>query len=109
MEGKTHLIGGIAAGAFYLTTLGSVNNEAFFIASCAFGALIPDIDHTGSTIGRKVPMIDNIISAVFGHRSFTHSLLFLILAFLLFGRVDWPASIEIGLWIGMISHMLLDM
>ncbi|WP_420490937.1 metal-dependent hydrolase [Neobacillus drentensis] len=48
-------------------------------------------------MGRKVPLIDNIISTVFGHRSFTHSLLFLVLAFFLFQQTFWPKDLEFGI------------
>ncbi|MED0661267.1 metal-dependent hydrolase [Bacillus smithii] len=109
MEGKTHIVGGLAAGALYLNLRGAVGHEALFFGSLALGALIPDIDHTGSLIGRKVPLIDNIISTVFGHRSFTHSLLFLVLAFFLFQQTSWPKDIELGILMGMFSHMVLDM
>jgi len=109
MEGKTHIVGGLAAGALYLNLGGAVGHEALFFGSLALGALIPDIDHTGSLIGRKVPLIDNIISTVFGHRSFTHSLLFLVLAFFLFQQTSWPKDIELGILMGMFSHMVLDM
>ncbi|AKP45944.1 metal-dependent hydrolase [Bacillus smithii] len=109
MEGKTHIVGGLAAGSLYLNLGGAVGHEALFFGSLALGALIPDIDHTGSLIGRKVPLIDNIISTVFGHRSFTHSLLFLVLAFFLFQQTSWPKDIELGILMGMFSHMVLDM
>ncbi|MEJ9151418.1 metal-dependent hydrolase [Bacillus smithii] len=109
MEGKTHIVGSLAAGALYLNLGGAVGHEALFFGSLALGALIPDIDHTGSLIGRKVPLIDNIINTVFGHRSFTHSLLFLVLAFLLFQQTSWPKDIELGILMGMFSHMVLDM
>ncbi|RFU65176.1 metal-dependent hydrolase [Peribacillus glennii] len=109
MKGKTHIAGGIAAGAFYLTAGGSVPQEALFFASCAAGALMPDIDHKGSTIGRKIPLLDNVVSALFGHRAFTHSLLFLFLAFLLFTKTPWAEAVEFGIWLGMASHLVLDM
>jgi inner membrane protein len=109
MEGKTHIVGGIAAGAVYLNLGGSVEKEVLFFGSLALGALIPDIDHTGSSIGRKIPMLDNLVSALFGHRAFTHSLLFLFLAFFLFTQTSWPEAIEFGIWLGMFSHMILDM
>ena len=109
MEGKTHIVGSLAAGALYLNLGGAVGHEALFFGSLALGALIPDIDHTGSLIGRKVPLIDNIINTVFGHRSFTHSLLFLVLAFFLFQQTSWPKDIELGILMGMFSHMVLDM
>lgn len=109
MEGKTHIAGGLAAGAIYLNLGGTVDQEVLFLGSLVLGSLLPDIDHTGSSIGRKVPLLDNVISFVFGHRSFTHSLLFLALSYLIFKQVSWPESIELGLWLGMFSHMLLDM
>lgn len=109
MEGKTHIAGGLAAGALYLSFEGAVEHEALFIGSLALGALLPDIDHTGSSIGRKVPLIDNIISTIFGHRSFTHSFLFLVLVFFLFQQISWPKEIESGILLGMFSHMVLDM
>lgn len=43
MEGKTHIVGGLAAGALYLNLGGAVGHEALFFGSLALGALIPDI------------------------------------------------------------------
>ncbi|MGG3853630.1 metal-dependent hydrolase [Caldifermentibacillus hisashii] len=74
-----------------------------------FGAMVPDIDHTGSKIGRAVPIIDDMISSVFGHRTFTHSLLFLILGYWLFHIFSLPESLEFGIMLGIISHIVLDM
>lgn len=108
MEGKTHIVGGLAAGAFYLNLGGTVNEQVLFFGSLALGALIPDVDHTGSMIGRKIPLLDNLVSAMFGHRKFTHSLLFLVLTYLLFLKTSWPHSLELGILIGIASHMLLD-
>jgi inner membrane protein len=105
MQGKTHVLGGAAAGLLYLS-INPVDDP--LVSSCAMGALVPDIDHTGSMIGRKVPLLDNIISAVFGHRTFTHSLLFLFLTFLLFRFTNWNIDFEFGIFIGMFSHMVLD-
>ncbi|MED1204563.1 metal-dependent hydrolase [Heyndrickxia acidicola] len=107
MQGKTHVLGGAAAGLLYLS-VNSANDPLLFVSSCAVGALIPDIDHTGSTLGRKIPLLDNVISGLFGHRTFTHSLLFLFLAFLLFKFTHWNIDFEFGILIGMFSHMVLD-
>lgn len=41
----------------------------------AIGGLLPDIDHPESVIGRRVRVLSLPISAVFGHRGITHSLL----------------------------------
>lgn len=108
MEGKTHIAGGIAAGVFYLTYREPVDSELLLMGSCILGSLIPDIDHTGSTISRKVPVLDNIISGVFGHRTITHSLLFMMLALWLFKWASWPPDFETGILMGIASHLLLD-
>lgn len=108
MEGKTHIAGGVAAGVFYLTFREPVDSDLLFVGSCVLGALIPDIDHTGSTLSRKVPLLDNIISGVFGHRTITHSLLFMALAWWLFKWATLPPDFELGVLIGIASHLLLD-
>lgn len=109
MEGRTHIIGGISAGMAYLHFGGSVDEDVLFLGGLIFGAMLPDIDHTSSRIGRAVPYIDNFISSVFGHRTLTHSLLFLILGYWLFHILSWPESLEIGILLGILSHIILDM
>ena len=108
MQGKTHIAGGLAAGTLYLLYGEPVESDLLFAGSCMLGALIPDIDHTGSTIGRKVPLLDNVISKVFGHRTVTHSLLFMLICMYIFSFTDWPFAVETGLLIGIGSHIFLD-
>lgn len=107
MTGKTHIIGGITASlAFAQIT----NYEpVLLLGAGAVGALIPDICHGGSKIGRTFPLLSKIINGLFGHRTFTHSLLFLLLAALLFSTVLPNEAIAAGLLVGMASHLLLDM
>ncbi|MEN0665613.1 metal-dependent hydrolase [Caldifermentibacillus hisashii] len=108
-QGKTHILVGISAGTLYLHYVGSVDEDVLFFGGLIFGAMVPDIDHTGSKIGRAVPIIDDMISSVFGHRTFTHSLLFLILGYWLFHIFSLPESLEFGIMLGIISHIVLDM
>lgn len=107
MTGKTHIIGGIAAGlAFAQIT----NYEpVLLLGAGAVGAIIPDICHGGSKIGRTFPVVSRIINTLFGHRTFTHSLIFLMLAALLFNAFLPNEAISAGLLAGMASHLLLDM
>lgn len=107
MTGKTHIIGGITASlAFAQVT----NYDPFILLGAgAVGALIPDICHGGSKIGRTLPVVSKIINTLFGHRTFTHSLLFLLLSALLFNAVIPNDALAAGLMIGMVSHLLLDM
>lgn len=77
-------------------------------ASGVLGALIPDICHTKSKIGRKLPILSTLVSSIFGHRTFTHSLLFLLLTAFAAHLYFANQSILVGLMAGMASHLLLD-
>ncbi|TQR18250.1 metal-dependent hydrolase [Psychrobacillus soli] len=107
MTGKTHIIGGITASLAFAQT---ANYEAILlVGGGVVGALIPDICHGGSKIGRKLPLLSKIISTIFGHRSFTHSLLFLFLMGILLNSFVTNESIVAGILVGMASHYILDM
>lgn len=107
MTGKTHIIGGIAAGLAFAQI--TQYEPAILLGAGAIGAVIPDICHGGSKIGRTFPLISKIINGLFGHRTFTHSLLFLLLAALLLRTFLPNEALSAGLLIGMASHLLLDM
>ncbi|WP_066187844.1 MULTISPECIES: metal-dependent hydrolase [Gracilibacillus] len=107
MTGKTHIMAGIAAS----TAVAAINNDyeaSWLIAAGALGGIIPDICHGGSKIGRRFPVLSKVVNTVFGHRTFTHSLLFLaLMAFILTRFVD-NSSIITGILIGMGTHLVLD-
>ncbi|WP_075617172.1 metal-dependent hydrolase [Paenisporosarcina indica] len=107
MTGKTHILGGLAASL----ALANVTNyePVLLVGAGVVGALIPDICHGGSTIGRTLPVISKVINMLFGHRSFTHSLLFLLLIGFLLKSFVANESLGTGLLIGMVSHIVLDM
>jgi len=107
MTGKTHITGGIAAGLAYSYFSGM--DPIILTGAGIIGALLPDICHGGSMIGRKLPVTSKIVNLIFGHRSFTHSLLFLvIMAFLLRAFQPYDA-VTAGIIVGMVSHYILDM
>ncbi|MEK3978500.1 metal-dependent hydrolase [Psychrobacillus sp. FSL K6-2836] len=107
MTGNTHIIGGLAASLAFAQVTDF--EPILLVGAGVVGALIPDICHGGSTIGRKFKVLSKVINALFGHRSFTHSLLFLVLiAILLTSFVD-NESIVMGILVGMASHYILDM
>jgi inner membrane protein len=77
----------------------------------AIGGLLPDIDHPQSALGRRIPWVSIPLSAVFGHRGFTHSLLAVLMVMLLLIAIPIPASwqwIVYPLCIGYLSHLLGD-
>ncbi|MCG8397158.1 metal-dependent hydrolase [Bacillus atrophaeus] len=106
MTGKTHIMGGIASCTAIAYYYGY--DPVLMAASGAFGALVPDICHTRSKIGRKFPLLSKIISSVFGHRTFTHSLLFMLIMFFIITTYIPNQNIQAGLLVGMASHLLLD-
>jgi len=76
-------------------------------AAAAFGALLPDLDHPGSWIGRRFKLIAWPITLIFGHRGITHSLLAAgAVSILLLSQVAAAWVIPIGL--GYLSHLLGD-
>ncbi|MCI3987952.1 metal-dependent hydrolase, partial [Bacillus vallismortis] len=77
---------------------------ALMAASGAVGALIPDICHTHSKIGRRFPILAKVVSSVFGHRTFTHILLFLLIMFFITATNIPDKNISTGLRIGIASH-----
>lgn len=106
MTGKTHIVGGVAS----CMAIASVTSHepATLVVAGAVGGLLPDICHGGSKIGRKLPILSKIVNTVFGHRTFTHSLLFLLLAWIaleIFIPID---AVKVGVLVGMISHLILD-
>lgn len=107
MTGNTHILGGIASS---LALVQVTQYDPFVLAGASvFGALLPDICHTGSKIGRTFPIVSKMVNHLFGHRSLTHSLLFLLLmAFVMYKYIP-NESITVGILIGMISHYVLDM
>lgn len=106
MTGKTHLMGGIASTV--ALTAFTAYDPALLILSGAIGSLLPDICHSGSKIGRRFPFLSKIINTIFGHRTFTHSLLFLLFIGFLISIITDSKTVLIGMTTGIASHFILD-
>jgi len=107
MTGNTHIIGGIAASLAFAQV--SNYDPIILVGAGVVGALLPDICHGGSKIGRTFRITSKIVNTLFGHRSFTHSLLFLLLMAILMNTYVPNESITAGILVGMASHYVLDM
>lgn len=107
MTGKTHILVGIAASLAYA----HIANEdpMILVGAGIVGALLPDICHSGSKLGRKLPLLSKIINTLFGHRTFTHSILFLVLIASLMNAFFPNDVVKTGILVGMVSHYILDM
>lgn len=125
MKYKTHLVGGLLLGA---GTLGVVANTIntnpsilsiegmIFMGGATLGSLFPDIDHRGSYLGRRAKVASFFASMLFEHRGATHAPItagiMTFLMYLLGGLFIAPPLLKlwfIGFYIGILSHILLDM
>lgn len=74
------------------------------IALCAGGALLPDIDHPQSAIGRVFFFLSYPLNKFFGHRGFIHSLVL----WMPFAALGWLWQPLAWLALGAISHVVID-
>lgn len=124
MTGKTHQVGGLTAGIIATalifdnpTDIGVVLIGVPLILCSIFASLLPDLDHPGSILGKKVRFISCPLSRLFGHRGFIHSPL-LCLAIGVLMHSFYPSipsnfqptylGMSLGITIGFASHLFLD-
>lgn len=119
MIGKTHIVGGItlATAGLCICAVSDLNNAQSYFAyknlfpvgmliGSALGSLLPDIDHEGSTISKKLKVVAKVTSKTTSHRGITHTLLgWLVyslitigLASLLYNNFNIPTKIVTSLF-----------
>ena len=132
MRYPAHLVGGVLLGVtsqHYLVQHLPIINEnpsanlilsTSFLVGSVFGSLLPDIDHRGSYLGRRLPLLSWITNIAVGHRGATHApfinvFFTTILAFgtyhllLGFGILQLISLLFLlGCMIGAFSHIFLD-
>ena len=99
MRGPTHVLGGVALAALLPHT------NLATMALAGIGALLPDLDHPRSALGRMMPG-SGVFYWTVGHRTVTHSAL--ALAILWAATTRLPVPVHVGLAVGFGSHLLLD-
>jgi inner membrane protein len=115
MTAPTHIIGGtVFAGilcSFYNINIFQKNE---YLIICAIVSILPDIDTTKSLIGKIFYPIAWYIGRRFGHRTITHSLLFILFIWAIplflhkFAIINDPNITKITLF-AIISHIVVDM
>lgn len=70
----SHVVAGIAAWTA-ASLYGHIPADKLAFGYAVAGALLPDIDHPKSWVGRRLRIISVPLSAMVGHRGLTHSLL----------------------------------
>jgi len=129
MLAPTHSIFGVFLTLIILAVFGvqwSLHWSIMLIA--IFGAIVPDIDHPRSIIGRLFSFISVPLERRYGHRTITHSLVGLVIISMVFGflilfgvwLLDIIWNLGFGYWdllprwiaafsISYFSHLVLDM
>ena len=114
MTTPNHLTGGIVFTGLFCSFF-SVNIFAnpIFVSFTLIGSILPDIDHTKSIIGKAFYPIAKYLSVNYGHRTITHSLLFLIGICLISVFIEKnfreDFSVSTILFFSVFSHLLFDM
>jgi inner membrane protein len=100
----------VAAGGWVILASGmDPSPAATSVAAAGIGGLLPDIDHPGSFVGRRLLFLSVPIAAMLGHRGFTHSLLAVVAAtWLLVSAFRWEADLGAALAFGYLSHLAGD-
>ena len=81
-------------------------NPILFIFILIISAVVPDIDHSKSWIGRKFKPLSLIVNFIFGHRKLIHSLFFVILMSFLI-KISFN-NYHLPFFVGYLSHLFLD-
>ncbi|MBW3022991.1 metal-dependent hydrolase [Candidatus Woesearchaeota archaeon] len=100
---KTHIVAGFLAGILLIPYLNPAN-QILFMALVLIGAILPDIDHPNSKLGKRV----KVVSMFFEHRGFFHSFLVLPVIALILYYFTKTNFYSVPLVIGYISHLLTD-
>lgn len=115
MKGTSHLTCGLMAGFGYAVLGMCLDNltppQAITVAVAAgVASLVPDIDMPNSKLGRKIKPISKTIHKLFGHRTLTHSILWLIPLIILSVKTIGTEyfCVVLGTTLGFVSHILSD-
>lgn len=102
MEWTTHALSGVVAG--YIVTGGDWRGGVIG----GLAGVIPDLDEPNSKFGKVFFPISIPLKSVFGHRTFTHSLLFAVLLSVIvlpFTKL-W---VSLAVFAGIMAHIIGDM
>ena len=109
MMAGSHVVLGAVAWTWAAPQLGLPALDPLAFALAATGALLPDIDHPSSWVGRRLRVISHPLAATIGHRGITHSLV-AVLVCVVFLRWERLSRIVIDpLAVGYLSHLAADL
>jgi inner membrane protein len=112
MKSITHIPFGLLAAEFACSSF-EYEMDGAALALAAIGSLLPDIDHPRSAVGHLFYFtgLPQFIERRLGHRTVTHSWVFLLACLFLFVPIwiGWGLLYYLAAWFGVLSHILIDM
>ncbi len=109
MMARSHVVAGIAAWVAAAPLLHLPALQPAYLAVAVAGALLPDIDHPNSWLGRRSRPLSTVLAAMLGHRGITHSLIAVAGLLALLSRAGFRRSLVAALCVGYLSHLAADM
>ena len=109
MMAGSHVALGAAAWFAVAPHLGLPAMEPVPLGLAIMGALLPDIDHPKSWVGKRMRPLSTIVAAVLGHRGATHSLLAVAGCGWLLFHDGTPRAIVAPVLVGYLSHLAGDL
>ncbi len=106
---KSHVVLGLAAWAAAAPLLHRAALDPTLLALAVAGALLPDVDHPQSWVGRRTRPLSTLIGAMFGHRGLTHSALAVLGGAVLLVQIGTRHGAVAALAVGYLSHLAADM
>ena len=108
MMARSHVVVGIAAWVWAAPHLGLPPLDPVALASAVGGALLPDIDHPQSWVGRRLRLISRPLAATIGHRGLSHSIIAVLACSALLRWEGMSRGAEAPVIVGYLSHLAAD-
>jgi inner membrane protein len=109
MMAGSHVVLGGAAWLAGAPLLGEPVMSPLALGLAVSGALLPDVDHPKSWVGRRLRPVSTVLGKLLGHRGFTHSLAAVAgCCWLLLSR-GVPRAMIAPLVVGYLSHLAGDL
>ncbi len=109
MMARSHMVLGAAAWIWAAPHLGLPSLDPPAIGLAIIGALLPDIDHPSSWVGRRLRVISRPLAATLGHRGVTHSAVAVLVCLVVLHWQGFRRATIDPLVVGYLSHLAADL
>ena len=105
----SHVVVGVAAWTWAAPHLGLPVMNPLELGLAAVGALLPDIDHPSSWVGRRARLVSRPMAAMIGHRGITHSFVAVLVCLIFLRWEGISRAVVDPLIVGYLSHLAADL